>query len=303
MDTNDEHILPAGIGAPSNFTVRASLEENKRLNATVDNIFLNDGLIKILALINKARSRTGDVSMKVDGVITKTGEDVHCVFSHNKMSAKVRKQVTKNENGTILISGFSEQSDDKLKEMISSYRKKWLSVNVIESTVEKNPDISFKININYGIVLRELTKIVYLYMVSVFGDVVIKSEEGKNLRKSFESHSIKEFNKCGLKGLFLSETDVYHYLNNMKITGNHFLYTGALKDGRILTYISLFGVINALVESEISINTTENAKDLGRVINIDPNTKMITEIEYLSDEFNSMVVGYEDYCKKDLFSV
>lgn len=280
IKVNEEHIIPMGLGVPSNFTVPASLNENNRLNKELDSIFVNDNYIKFLAATGEVSSRSGPVSLTLDGVGVQSGTSVACTFTHNDLQPKVKRHITKNENGTITVQGYPEQLESEFNRLQKDFAKKGMRIEKTDERALDNEAVKLTMQFDLFVAEKSIAKIAYLYAVSVFGDSFINSTSAEKFRLAFNSETKDVFDGLNFQGkFFLTDKNRNSPFQRLKKDDGHMLVIVDLNGGgnSIFVYVSLFGFIdgyykidkNFVVPSTLSSNVT--------VLNINPSSKEITK--------------------------
>lgn len=280
IKVNGEHIIPMGLGVPSNFTVPASLNENNRLNKELDSIFVNDNYIKFLAATGEVSSRSGPVSLTLDGVGVQSGTSVACTFTHNDLQPKVKRHITKNENGTITVQGYPEQLESEFNRLQKDFAKKGMRIEKTDERALDNEAVKLIMQFDLFVAEKSISKIAYLYAVSVFGDSFINSTSAEKFRLAFNSETKDVFDGLNFQGkFFLTDKNRNSPFQKLKKDDGHMLVIADLNGGgdSIFVYVSLFGFIDGyykidkdfVVPSTLSSNVT--------VLNINPSSKEITK--------------------------
>lgn len=80
-NVNNEHILPVALGVPQSFYVRATEEENSRMNDLIDAPASNDPILRFIAMAADVEGRSGAVRSEVKGKLEGSGDAVLASFT------------------------------------------------------------------------------------------------------------------------------------------------------------------------------------------------------------------------------
>lgn len=280
IEVNGEHIIPMGLGVPSNFTVPASLNENNRLNKELDSIFVNDSYIKFLAATGEVSSRSGPVSLTLDGVGVQSGTNVACTFTHNDLQPKVKRHITRNEDGTITVQGYPEQLESEFNRLRKDFAKKGMRIEKTDERALDNEAVKLTMQFDLFVAEKSIAKIAYLYAVSVFGDSFINSTSAERFRLAFNSETKDIFDGLNFQGrFFLTDKNRNSPFQRLKKDDGHMLAIMDLNGGGnyIFVYVSLFGCVDGYykIKKDFAVPSTLVSNVI--VLNIDPSSKEITK--------------------------
>ncbi|EPJ5576687.1 hypothetical protein NNU90_004230 [Citrobacter farmeri] len=178
-----EHVLPAGLGAPKKFGVKASEKMNKFYNETIDEPFLCEPFIKFISATTGVKSRSGKVnfSQKVRDEIL--NEDVIVNFNSEAFTPKMMIPVKKGNDGEInAVIGYGDDAKNELDRLSKKLSLKGKVVVGKEYVQRESNPLKINISMDLNLLTLQLMKSAYLLAVYVFGDGVILSKQGKNVR-------------------------------------------------------------------------------------------------------------------------
>lgn len=181
---NDEHVLPDALGAPSNFTVPAHVKANAEMNFEIDAPAINDDLMRLIASINDVRSRSGDVTVSLNGTEKESGLPVVVTLRGSGIGLKYKKPVEE-DGDKVTIRSFSEEGEKIMKSMTRAREAKGYAVRSFQRQEGSlQPTIQVSMSGNLHLINRELLKIAYLACVKEFGDQAIRADFGAMLRQA-----------------------------------------------------------------------------------------------------------------------
>lgn len=195
-----EHIIPAGIGAPEKFTVAAAQSENRRINRDIDEPFINLTLVRFVAAMVGAESRSGPVFATVEGAIETTGERIRARFTKDGMKPTFVAPVTTDADGNVTaIRGFQDELEKHVAHMAERYRRKGMRIETKERNCIETPLLQFGLEGDLHIIFRALTKAAYLMTVRAMGDEAISSKSGGAFRAALTAATMDEMRKTPLQ--------------------------------------------------------------------------------------------------------
>ncbi|WP_158301352.1 hypothetical protein [Janthinobacterium sp. BJB426] len=270
-NVNDEHILPVALGAPKSFYVRATEEENSRMNELIDSPASNDPLLRFIAMAAGVKGRSGTVCSEVNGKIEGSGESVQASFSSDKIDLKFIKPVDI-ENGEIKgVRGFGEQAVKQANTIKKNSEKKGKIIEIGEVQIQQSPWIHMSIVGDLHIIRAELIKTAYLMSVRVFGDVAIDSDSGAIFRAAMLAPNTEAIIETGIIGSSLNnlpppfETPVEKH--------EHLIFSIHIGK-QIYTGVQLFGTFSAFFLTPTSGFTCEFGT--GEIVKINAATSSMT---------------------------
>ncbi len=132
-----EHIIPDALGGPNGFSVTADQKMNSQLGTSVDADLINDHVLKFLAMSYGVKTRTGDVSLSLEGTLNLDGEIIPQALKLSKgqlglrMAKPVRTDpITGHVTGVI---GWGDEADQNLAAVTKRLQRKGFSVEAGES--------------------------------------------------------------------------------------------------------------------------------------------------------------------------
>lgn len=200
-NTNGEHILPRAFGSPESFTVPADEAENIRMNDLIDSPAINDPLMRLLAASQGVKSRSGSVSVKLEGIVTGSGEEVIATLGQEGIDFRFAVPVDVDENGSVKgVRGFGDAAQKLANQVQRDNARKGRKMEVGETVSQPNPHLSFRLAGDLNSIHKEIRKIAYLMTVRVFGDEAIQSRSGKIYRAAIHAETEEEIQATGLGG-------------------------------------------------------------------------------------------------------
>ncbi|HHQ4310782.1 TPA: hypothetical protein ACSP7Z_001397, partial [Serratia fonticola] len=247
IKTNEEHIVPMGVGAPENFTVTAAMAENSRLNEELDSLFVNSSYVRYLAVLCGARSRSGDVSLNVNGKCVETNTDLSVDINSKGITPNVKKHTTKNEDGTYRIKIIDHQESAVLSGIMNGLKKKGMVGEVKNKEKTELGLIEFTLDVDVNIVKRSIIKSAYLFLVNEFGDDFILSCSGGKFRRAINYSGSNDLDNFGLDCKLFPNYMDGGFFNRFKNKDEHTLslIVGA-PGGNIIVYVSILGGFDGL---------------------------------------------------------
>lgn len=284
-EVNEEHVLPLALGAPQNFTIPASAEENSSMNDLIDEPVINDPLIRFLAMSQGVVSRSGLVSAKMEGAVQTSGESVRASINKNGVEFRFSNPIDLDESTGFVkgVRGFGEAANKHAEQVKRNYEKKGVSVEPGEAQVADQPWLEFGIVGDLNLVRQELTKIAYLMTVKLFGDEAILSKSGELYRAAILATNVDELLKTGIKGGALGSMpnllppqmpNVFPLPKN-----NEHAITCFILGGKVISAVTLFGIFNAFfVTPAVGFTVPEGT---GEVVKIDVSTSNLSRRTFL----------------------
>jgi hypothetical protein len=200
-DSNDEHILPAALGAPSSFTVRALAAENSRMNDLIDEPTVNDPLVRFLAVAKGVVSRSGPVKAAVPGTIQDGGEKVRAMFSQGGLDLKFQQPVDTDSQGRVIgVRGFGDAARQMAIQIVDNYAKKGIAAQIGTGMSTENPRVNVQLVGDMFMIRRQMFKIAYLMTVRLFGDDAITGPSGEQFRAAMLATNDEELRQCPIVG-------------------------------------------------------------------------------------------------------
>ena len=291
-EVNGEHILPSAFGAPDNFTIQADASENQRINIELDAPTINMSALRMIAVSQGVKSRSGDVELKIKGVINKTGEEVNSIFSSDGFKATFRRPVEMDNktNQVRLVKGMGKDAIRKAEAVKAAYERKGFSVEIGEPTTLVNPTIDHKLDLDLNLLNRMMVKTGYLMTVRQFGDSAIKGKSGSIYRSALIARDAEAMAGTGIGGASFG-SQVPWFLPTPRSVG-HSLSCFRM-GGMIISSVTLFGIFHAFFITP-SDEISESDLD-GEIIYIDPATSTLSSIPYAES-----VIGLLDRLQDNL---
>ncbi|WP_283189857.1 hypothetical protein [Pseudomonas sp. PMCC200344] len=239
---NDEHVLPVAIGAPKRFFVRASEQDNSRLNDLVDAPFSNNDLVRFFAMSQGVVSRSGPITAKVPATVVKSGDAITTGWSKEGLQIRFNNPVVLDEEtGQVAgVKGYGEEAMKHAERIKRDYAKKGVTVELGPTISDPNPEIHVRLGVDSDIVFNELLKTAYLATVWVFGDDAINSKSGEMYREALDRLAPDTLNELGFRcggglptGFDGSISSDEHQLISLILGGD------------VITSVNLFGVFAA----------------------------------------------------------
>ncbi len=198
---NGEHILPRAFGAPESFTVPADEAENTRMNDQIDSPAINDPLMRLLAVTQGVKSRSGSVRATLKGVVTESGEEVIAILGQEGIDFRFVAPVDVDENGSVKgVRGFGDAAQKLVNQFLRDNARKGRKMEVDETVSQPNPHLSLRLEGDLKVIHKEVRKIAYLMTVRIFGDEAIKSRSGEIYRAAIHAETEEEVQATGLRG-------------------------------------------------------------------------------------------------------
>ena len=284
---NAEHILPSALGAPENFTVPAKAAKNLEMNKLIDEPAIHDPVLRLLAVAQGVKSRSGSVKVDLQGTAIALGADVRVTLSQDGATFKLRSPVDRDpETGEIRgIMGFGDDAQKLADQFQRDNAKKGKTV-AAGDVIPHPSDVHVETAMDYHVVRRELLKIAYLMTVRVFGDDAIVSESGRLYRAAIMTSTVEELKEVGIGGATFQ--DFPPGLPRPHQKNQHVLT--CVRIGRtILSGVTLFGGINGFF---VTPATGFSAEDqVGEVVVIDASTSKMQTYEYINVILDIMNTG------------
>jgi len=275
---NGEHILPSAFGAPESFTVPADASENQRINIELDAPTINMSLLRMIAMAQGVKTRSGDIDLKTVGVIQETGEEVNSTFSANGFKTSFRKPVEESAHtGYVrVVKGMGEDAMRMAQAIKTKYEKKGLQVEIGDPVSIAKPTINHRLELDVNLLRRMMVKIAYLMTVRLFGDEAIQSDNGRIYRSAMMAKDDEAMSKTGIGGGTYEEQQP-SFLPKSLETG-HTL--SCFRFGaQVVSSVTLFGIFRAFfVTPANKISATDG---YGEVIRIDAATSTLSSKPYL----------------------
>ncbi|MTD33948.1 hypothetical protein [Paludibacterium denitrificans] len=274
-NTNGEHILPRAFGAPESFTVPADEAENTRMNDQIDSPAINDPLMRLLAVTQGVKSRSGSVRAKLKGVVTESGEEVIAILGQEGIDFRFVAPVDVDENGSVKgVRGFGDAAQKLVNQFLRDSARKGRKMEVDETVSQPNPHLSLGLEGDLKVIHKEVRKIAYLMTVRIFGDEAIKSRSGEIYRAAIHAETEEEVQATGLRG----GTNIDSIATLARAKHNEHALTCFRIGSAIVSAVILFGSITG-----ICITPAEgfSAPELaGEVIIINATTGTLTSAPY-----------------------
>ncbi|WP_368301451.1 hypothetical protein [Kluyvera sichuanensis] len=230
-----EHVLPAGLGAPKKFGVMASEEMNKIFNKSIDEPFLLEPFVRFISATNGVKSRSGKVvfSQKVTDEIY--NEDVIVKFDSDNFTPQMMVPIRRGDDGEInAVVGYGDDAEIELEKIGKKLKSKGKTIVGKQFVTRSSNPLKINLSMDLNLFYLEQLKIAYLVAVFTFGDVIITSEQGRNIVKCL-NNGVLENTNMQLNWSFLPE-----YLHPKTDKNIHTLF--CFKTGEYVAVgISLFG--------------------------------------------------------------
>ena len=197
---SDEHIIPHALGGPDSLSVRADINTNSALGATVDSDLIHDTRLRFVAASKGVRSRSGEINAEVRGKVVDTGDEVVIAFNQNGIHSRrfVRSHRIDPETGTMQLRGFDGQFEQALDQFARGMARKGKSIQPSNHLTIQNPCIQLDIPSDPYVVHRGLAKIAYLVTFRTFGDLFALSGDGARYRAAIQASDWDAFDACKL---------------------------------------------------------------------------------------------------------
>lgn len=242
-NTNGEHILPRAFGAPESFTVPADEAENTRMNDQIDSPAINDPLLRLLAVTQDVKSRSGSVSAKLEGVVTESGEEVIATFRQAGIDLRFAAPVDVDENGSVKgVRGFGDTAQKLANQVQRDSARKGRKMEVGETVSQPNPHLSLGLTGDFKVIHKEVRKIAYLMTVRAFGDEAIQSRSGEIYRAAIHAETEEEIRATGLRG----GTNIDRIPTLARAKHNEHALTCFRMGSTIVSAVILFGSISGV---------------------------------------------------------
>ncbi|MBN9368425.1 MAG: hypothetical protein BGO36_04630 [Burkholderiales bacterium 68-10] len=286
-ESNDEHILPVALGAPDNFTVRALVAENSRMNDLIDEPTIIDPLVRFMAMSQGVTSRSGSVRATVDGAVRGSGESVKATFSQNGVDLKFHPPVDTDSQGRVIgVRGFGEDARKMAEQIAANYAKKGIAVELGPETSQGRPQLDLGLGGDMLMIQRQLFKIAYLMTVRIFGDEAITGSSGQQLRAAMMAETDEALAAIGITG----GVDLPPGLARSAGHSEHAI-TCAVFSAGLVTSVELFGCFRLFVVTPLDgISTDEGT---GEVITINASSSTLTSRPYLEALPDLMAVAFK----------
>lgn len=274
-EVNAEHIVPYAFGAPKGFTVPADAAKNSLMNDLIDSPAANDPILRFFAMSHGVVSRSGPVSVKVQGTLDQTGDEIITTFSLDGVECYFPKPVDVNDStGQVeLVRGIGEQATRLANAIKAKYEKKGVNVELGEARTISKPLIKNSLEVNFPLVNQQLTKIAYLMTIRNFGDEAILGESGRMFREAMMAKNPEDLGNIGIRGGFQPLPEFVpraqakgHTMSCYRI-GTH-----------LVSAVSLFNIFHAVFITPATGVTAEEAT--GEIAFIEPATSTLTTKPY-----------------------
>jgi hypothetical protein len=253
-NVNDEHILPVALGAPQSFYVRATEEENSRMNDLIDAPASNDPLLRFIAMAAGVEGRSGAVRSEVKGKLVGSGEAVLASFTTGNVDLKFMKPVDV-ENGEIKgVRGFGEQAAVQANLVKKNSAKKGKLIEIGEVQSQPSPWVHMNLVADLHVIRAELIKTAYLMSVRVFGDDAIKGESGALFRAAMTAVDADAIKATGIVG---GVSNGLPPPFDVPVEKNEHLIASLYMGSQIFTVVQLFGTFSAFFLTPTSGFTCE----------------------------------------------
>ncbi|MDN7176965.1 HNH endonuclease [Caballeronia sp. SEWSISQ10-4 2] len=204
-EVDEEHIIPHAMGGSNQFVLPVDKPSNSAFGMTVDSDLIHDPRLRFMAASQGIKSRTGDVTIELPGVIVETGMKVLVPFNKNGLGQARVMDVYKRDpitNKLTGIAGFDDQINSTLQRLSKRGEKKWeiASRSRIDQPVVKVefPSDPFKVS-------KGLCKIAYLMACRTLGDSFALSADATAFRIAIHAKDFAAFDSCGLQLFFAAE--------------------------------------------------------------------------------------------------
>lgn len=284
---NAEHILPSALGAPENFTLPAKAAKNLEMNELIDEPAIHDPVLRLMAVAQGVKSRSGSVKVDLQGTAVALGADARVTLSQEGATFKLRNPVDRDpETGEIRgILGFGDDAEKLAGQFQRDSAKKGKKVATGE-TIPHPSEVHIRTAMDYHVVRRELLKIAYLMTVRVFGDEAILSDSGQLYRAAMMTSTVEELKEVGISGAAFQ--DFYPGFPRPQ-QRNHHVLTCVRMGETIVSAVTLFGGINGFF---VTPSTGFSADDaVGEVVVIDASTSKMRSYEYINVILDIMNTG------------
>lgn len=278
MSVNQEHIVPAALGGPDNFTVPAETHKNSELNYLIDAPATNDPLLRFYATSQGVTSHSGPVTSQIQGTVDGSEESVRATFSVNGLDVRFTNPVDVDGNTGFVsgVRGFGNTAEKHALEIQKKYEKKGLQISLSEPEARENPTINLRFSGDLSIIRQELIKIAYLMTVRVFGDDAILSPAGEIYRTAMLAKTEEAIDATGLRGNALAELPAHGFPRPAR---NQHALTCFCLGGMIVSSVTLFGTFNGLFVT--STDGFSEADGHGEIAIIDASTSRLRTWPYL----------------------
>ena len=276
--SNDEHILPAALGAPASFTVRTLAAENSRMNDLIDEPTVHDPMVRFLAMSQGVISRSGNVKAAVDGTVDESGENVRATFSQNALDLKFHQPVdTDNQGRVIGVRGFGDAARQMANQIAANYAKKGIVVEFGVETSQGQPQLNMQLVADMLMIRRQLFKIAYLMTVKIFGDEAITGPSGQQLRAAMMAENDEALARTKIAGAAFQPLPPG--FSRSARHSEHSITCAVMPSVGVVTSVDLFGCFTLFaVTPADGISAKEGT---GEVVTIDASSSKLTSRPYL----------------------
>lgn len=226
---NREHVTPIAIGAPESFWVRSHESANSHWNDLVDGPFCNDECVRFLAMANSVRSRSGDITSKLGGRISETGDDVRISLSGSGLDIDFAQPVVSHGATGYTVKGYGDKAHQQAEKLQRNLAKKGVIARASSAQVVETPTVHATIHADQKLIHLQLIKTAYLYTAWCLGDRAITSPS--------RDQYLNALNGNGIMSADLELTE--------PIKGHH-QFTLLVIDSAAYCEVDLFGVFKGL---------------------------------------------------------
>jgi hypothetical protein len=199
-----EHIIPDALGGPNGFSVTADQKMNSQLGTSVDADLINYHALKFLAMSYGVKTRTGEVSLSLEGTLDLDGESIPQALklSKGQLDLRMAKPVrTDPITGAVTgVIGWGDEAGKNLAAVTKGLQRKGYSVEAGESQSTSGGEVSSRIVHDNFATTRGMAKIAYLSLAFTFGDDFIIGSEGAAFRAAYSADDFAMLKLAGVTG-------------------------------------------------------------------------------------------------------
>jgi len=196
-----EHIIPAALGGPNGYSVKACRAANNQFGETHDAAFIKEPLVSMMRTEHGVEGRSGLAKWKMEGETVGEGRPVQITFSESAVDVYHKKpvDVRQDENGKgYRIVAPSPQSDEVLEQLKKGLARKGLSISEPKVEKEEQQMIHCTVKIDFNVLQAGLMKIAYLAAFDLLGDPFLDDPLNEEWQKAIRVTNAEEAKAVGI---------------------------------------------------------------------------------------------------------
>lgn len=292
---NDEHIFPHALGGGLDYKLRVSKSANEQFGDSIDVALIDSPLIQAVRTELGIRSRSGEPSWRLHGIVKGTDIKVEVTFRRGQDPIlRVENPVSRDlgDPNVGLISCSQEDFDGFLQKFIKNHERKGNLVELGPESSLINEPIEFDLSVDLSVIKRALAKIAFASLVHYLPQY-LQDPLVPEWRKLM-SGSDAEAKQAKVYGTAFDADQLLPMLFPRLEPYEHAVTVAVLEKPRILVAVTLFGMNFHHIVAVASERETYGLSSLeGRIAVCDARNRSTRFIDYTDAFRQKLLAVYE----------